>query len=99
MIVGLTCPKCRARFKNIKIEAGEVRCPECHATIFEYRYPWDNDLSPAEFTELFDQRAPGAVQSARRWFRGKFALAAAGAFVAYLWPHLAKTFEKESSDA
>lgn len=95
MSLGLTCPTCKANFKNIKIEEGEVRCPECRATIFAYRYPWDDDLTPAQFTALLDQRGPGAVQSARRWFRGKLALAAAGAFVAYVWPHLAKTFEKK----
>lgn len=93
----LTCPTCKAKFKNIKIEEGEVRCPKCKATIFRYRFDGDDQLTPDEFAGLLEKRGPEAVKSARRWFRGKMALAAAGAFVAYLWPHLAKTFEKAGS--
>ena len=94
MISALHCPHCHAAFKNVCIEDGFVKCPECKAVIFQYRLPGEEALTSKEFMKLLDTRGGDAVRQSRKWFRGKFALVAAGAFVPYLWTFLATTFQK-----
>lgn len=98
MFSSLTCPKCLSRFKTVTIEDDEVRCPDCGETIFQYRFPGEENLTPKEFMALLDTRGTDAIRQCRRWFRGKFALVAAAAFVPYLWTFLARTFEKASDE-
>jgi hypothetical protein len=71
-----------------------VRCPNCGAIVFQYRFAGDEKLTPGDFTEMLNsERGREAVHKSKLWFKGHMRLTVAGAFVAYIWPHLAKTFE------
>lgn len=98
MISALHCPSCHAEFKTVCIEDGYIKCPECKTVIFQYRFPGEESLTPKEFMKLLDTRGGDAVRQSRKWFRGKFALAAAGVFVPYVWTFLAKTFVKPAEE-
>lgn len=94
---GLTCPKCRKSFMNVTIEReeGTVNCPKCGHVMFQYRFPGDETLTPEAFMRLRDgKRGEEAARQTLKFLVGKKnAMPTAGALVAFLWIHLAKTFE------
>ena len=96
MAASLKCPNCLTRFKNVVIENGAVRCPECKAAMFIYRKP-DEDITPKEFTKLLETRGKEAALTAIHWFKlagmnKAQATFAAGKLIMFIWPHLAQTF-------
>lgn len=99
----LTCPQCREKFTNVKIEGGCVRCPCCNVTIFQYRFPEDSAMTPREFLSTLDTRGTVAARSLRQYFPNIRATAAnafaAASMVSFMWPILAQTFEKEDEQA
>jgi phage FluMu protein Com len=83
------CPACAKMFKNVIIEDGQVKCPSCREVMFQYREPGER-LTPAQFMGLMESRGLQCAKKARRWMRGPFAVP----FIAFIWPHLATTFEE-----
>jgi uncharacterized protein (UPF0212 family) len=90
----LKCPKCRAKFHDVKIEAGAVKCPECSEVVFEYLLPEEQpeQYTPLEFMKLLDTRGVEAANRARRFFPAGVRGAGASLYlVGYIWTELAKT--------
>lgn len=90
----LQCPKCRAKFTDVTIEGGAVKCPQCGEVIFNYLLPEETaeQYTPVEFMKLLDSRGVEAANRARRFFpAGVRGAGAALYLVGHIWTELAKT--------